>query len=202
MRFACLHTSITNIAVFEAACPEDVALTHHVDADLLKRANEGLTSAIVAETRAELARLDAGVDAVVLTCSTLRPAVQKPAFSADQILAEEVGKRGKGKSVEVFYTNPGTEHATTALFSGLNGLKSLQVRIIPEAWNAFMEGRATDYYTAIQAAAMKSEADLIVLAQASMAPAIAPDDRVMSCPSVGLKRVRDIVSARQSSLSA
>ncbi|MEO0915346.1 MAG: hypothetical protein AAFY59_20565, partial [Pseudomonadota bacterium] len=76
-----------------------------------------LTNAVMAETRAELARLNAGVDGVLLTCSTLRPAVQKPAVAADQLLAEELAEKGAGKTVEVLYCNSGTADASTALFS-------------------------------------------------------------------------------------
>lgn len=202
MRFACLHTSITNIAVYEQACPPGVALSHFVNADLLKRGSVELTNAIKAETRAELARLNSGVDGVLLTCSTLRPAVQKPAVSADQLLADELGEKGAGKTVEVLFCNPGTAAASTSLFSGVPGIKNLKMRQIPKAWDAFLEGREQDYYALIQDAAEETEADILVLAQSSMAPALAPREGLLSSPTVSLSRLHAMVSADPHALSA
>lgn len=202
MRFACLHTSITNIAVYERACPEGVDLSHHVNADLLKRASVELTNAVMAETRAELARLNAGVDGVLLTCSTLRPAVQKPAVAADQLLAEELAEKGAGKTVEVLYCNSGTADASTALFSAVPGLKSLKMRQVPRAWEAFLEGREQDYYALIRATAEETEAEILVLAQSSMAPALEPREGLLTSPTVSLSRLHALVSANPHALSA
>ncbi len=73
MRIACLHTAESNVAVFEAARPDGVRLSHAVRPDLLAAAEaEGLTAAIAAATVEALGALDG--DAVLLTCSTLGPA--------------------------------------------------------------------------------------------------------------------------------
>ena len=46
---ACLHTAQSNVAVFEAACPDGVQLSHAVRPDLLAAAEAGgLTPAIAA----------------------------------------------------------------------------------------------------------------------------------------------------------
>src|SRR5438045_3715017 len=81
MLLSCLHTADSNVDVFDAALRElgrdDVRLQHVVRADLLDRAERegGLTAAIVAETAAVLGGLAGDVDAVLLTCSTVGPAV-------------------------------------------------------------------------------------------------------------------------------
>ena len=63
MRIACLHTVDSNIAVFEAAASglPGVTLTHHVRADLLKRAEAAgqLTDEIRDEVLARLLALNA-----------------------------------------------------------------------------------------------------------------------------------------------
>ena len=62
MRIACLHTVDSNIAVFEAAASglPGVTLTHHVRADLLKRAEAAgqLTDEIRDEAAASRKTLD------------------------------------------------------------------------------------------------------------------------------------------------
>jgi hypothetical protein len=74
MRLGGLHMAARNLEVFDAARERpDVSLVHHVRPDLL--AEGGLTGEIVAETIWALRELDAQTDAVILTCSTLGPAV-------------------------------------------------------------------------------------------------------------------------------
>ena len=41
MRIACLHTAESNVAAFEAACPEGMRLSHAVRPDLLAAAEAG-----------------------------------------------------------------------------------------------------------------------------------------------------------------
>jgi len=71
MRIACLHTAASNAAVFDAACPAGVTLSHAVRSDLLAAAEVagGLTTEIALETAAALRRLEG--DRVLLTCSTI-----------------------------------------------------------------------------------------------------------------------------------
>lgn len=86
MRIACLHTAASNAAVFDAACPAGVRLTHAVRPDLLAAAEAagGLTPEIAAATAEALRGLEG--DAVLLTCSTLGPAAGG-ALRADAALA-------------------------------------------------------------------------------------------------------------------
>jgi hypothetical protein len=82
MHIACLHTAESNVAVFDSALlqlgPSDPTTLHHeVRADLLADAERagGLTPEIAERTREALVGLRRRADAVVLTCSTLGPAV-------------------------------------------------------------------------------------------------------------------------------
>ncbi|QHQ33678.1 hypothetical protein [Algicella marina] len=202
MRFACLHTSISSISIFEKAKPDGVELAHHVNADLLKRANVELSSAVLAETSAELAKLQNGVDAVLLTCSTLRPAAKPPAYAVDALLAERLAEVGMGRRVEVLFTNPGTKNQSTQLFTAIPGLASISMREIPNAWNAFLEGREADYHAAITQATDASDAELVVYAQASMAGATRNREGILSSPDVALQRLQAIMAQTQLSVSA
>ena len=106
MLLSCLHTADSNVAVFDAALGElgrdDVRLRHAVRADLLDRGERegGLTAAIVAETAAVLGGLAGGADAVLLTCSTLGPAVAHanrsavPVLRVDEALARQAVQQG------------------------------------------------------------------------------------------------------------
>jgi hypothetical protein len=65
MKIACLHTAESNVAIFEAACPDGVSLIHTVRPGLLAATEvEGLTPAIAAATVEALGALEAGADAV------------------------------------------------------------------------------------------------------------------------------------------
>src|SRR5579872_1205029 len=99
MHIACLHTVESNIAVFDAALADLATLpawlTHAVRPDLLADAERagGLTPEIVERTAEALRGLAKRADAVLLTCSTVGPAVAGlkaavPVFRVDGALAE------------------------------------------------------------------------------------------------------------------
>jgi hypothetical protein len=94
-------------------------LHHMVRADLLAAAENagGLTSEIADKTRAELLSLAEDADAVILTCSTLGPAVDgidavssKPILRTDAALATTAAQRG-GKIVVLCAVEPGEREA-------------------------------------------------------------------------------------------
>ncbi len=65
MRIACLHTAESNVAIFEAARPDGVSLSHAVRPDLLAAAEaDGLTPAIAAATAEVLGALRGGAGGV------------------------------------------------------------------------------------------------------------------------------------------
>lgn len=181
---ACLHTAASNTALFDAACPPGLALHHTVRADLLAEAEAagGLTPAIAARTAGVLEALaEPGVHAVLLTCSTLGPAVAQaraalPFLRADAALAEAA--TAPGGDVLVLCAVATTLEPTRALFTAAAARHGAicAVRLVPDAWAAFRAGDAARYHALVAAAAdagLAAGAGRVALAQASMAPAAA-----------------------------
>jgi hypothetical protein len=189
MRIACLHTAESNAAIFDAACPPGVTLTHTVRADLLAAAEAagGLTPRI-AEATAGALRALGGADAVLLTCSTLGPAA--PVMRADAALAARAC--AGGGTVEVLCAAPATLTATSALFAAAAGGTGARVtlRLVPGAWALFHAGDHAAYAEAIARDAEASRADVVALAQVSMAPAARLARRpVLAVPEAALAAV-------------
>lgn len=187
MRITCLHTADSNIAVFEAAahtidlpCLE---LRHAVRPDLLTAAEQsgGLTADIAQHTKAALLALSKEADVVVLTCSTLGPAIEgmsmqtsMPILRVDTALARTAVKAG-GKVVALCAVGT-TVAPTTRIFleAARDTHAHVEVLLIPGAWELFKAGDLNGYYTAIANAADQAYvagAHIVALAQASMAPA-------------------------------
>lgn len=198
-RIACLHTSAGNIAVFDAACPPGAALTHTLREDLLQDAEAagGLTQAIAERTAAALQALAGpGVDAVLLTCSTVGPGAALaratiPVLRVDAALAE-TATRGGGQVV-VLCAVETTVEPTRAIFAeaaARNGA-TLDVRLVPGAWAAYRAGDPARYHAIIaeaaEAAFAEGAAD-VALAQASMsgAVALAKGRKPLASPPAGL----------------
>lgn len=192
MRIACLHTAESNVAIFNAARPDGVRLSHAVRPDLLAAAEaDGLTPAIAAATAQALGALRDGADAVLLTCSTLGPAAGPAgALRADAALAEAA--TAEGGTVEALCTAPGTLTATAELFGAAAARTGARVtiRLVPGAWRLFHAGDHAGYAELIARDAEASRADVVALAQASMAPAAQLTARpVLTCPQVALAAV-------------
>ena len=196
---ACLHTAAGNIAVFDAACPPGATLTHTLREDLLKDAEAagGLTEAIAARTAAALEALATpGVDAVLLTCSTVGPGAALaraaiPVLRVDAALAE-TATRGGGKVV-VLCAVETTVEPTRAIFAEAAARSGaiVDVRLVPGAWAAFRGGDPARYHAIIAEAADAAFAEgaaEVALAQASMsgAVALAKGRKPLASPPVGL----------------
>ncbi|QIE56401.1 Asp/Glu racemase [Pikeienuella piscinae] len=195
MKIACLHTLDANAALFDAACPPGVELIHGVREDLLQRAlaageaDEG----IIEETAAALRALaeESGADGVLLTCTTIAAGAERAgAVRVDAALAEEAARAaGEGGLIDVLITVPTTEAPTRAIFErfALPAGARLTITFIEGALAAF-QARDLDTYAHIIAAAIdRSTADIVALAQASMAPAAALASRpALTSPSAGL----------------
>ena len=139
MRIACLHTADSNAAVFaQAASGKPVVLTHMVRAELLAEAEArgGLTADVAARTAQLLRSIArggdggavAGVDGVLLTCSTLGPAVDLlaadaavavPILRVDAALARAAVRQAGGGPIVVLYAVETTRGPTQALFEGV-----------------------------------------------------------------------------------
>lgn len=198
-RIACLHTAAGNIAVFDAACPPGATLTHTLREDLLKDAEAagGLTDAIATRTAEALEALATpGVDAVLLTCSTVGPGAAKarapiPVLRVDAALAEQATKGG-GKVV-VLCAVETTVEPTRAIFAEAAARHgaTLDVRLVPGAWAAFRGGDPARYHAIVAEAAEAAFAEgatQVALAQASMsgAVALAKGRKPLASPPVGL----------------
>ena len=200
MKIACLHTAASNVALFEAARPERVRLSHAVRPDLLAAAEaDGLTPAIAAATAEALGALRGGADAVLLTCSTLGPAAEAAgALRADAALAEAA--TAGGGTVEVLCTAPSTLTATAELFGAAAARSGarLTVRLVPGAWGLFQAGDHAGYAERIAREVAASRAEVVALAQASMAPAAQLTARpVLTVPAVALAAaLKDIGPSR------
>jgi hypothetical protein len=196
---ACLHTAAGNLAVFDAACPPGAKLTHTLREDLLKDAEAagGLTPEIAARTaRALEALATPGVDAVLLTCSTVGPGAAEarapiPVLRVDAALADTATKGG-GKVV-VLCAVETTVEPTRAIFAEAAARHgaTLDVRLVPGAWAAFRAGDPARYHAIVAEAAdaaFAEGAQEVALAQASMsgAVALAKGRKPLASPPVGL----------------
>jgi hypothetical protein len=220
MHIACLHTAESNVALFEDALFElglsDQATLHHeVRVDLLADAERagGLTPEITERTREALVGLRSRADAVVLTCSTLGPAVDSfeedgpssPVLRADAALAREAVK--KGGRVVVLVAVETTVDPTRRLFEAAAATTGalVEVRLVPQAWAEFKAGNRDAYLRLIREAAdraMAEGAETVALAQVSMAGAAAPavGASPLAIPTWGLRdaiaRIAEARSAR------
>jgi len=178
---ALLHTAASNVEIFEAARRNlglhELTLSHHVRADLLRDAEAAgrLTAEIAARTRMQAMRLAAECDGVVLTCSTLGPAVDgTDIVRVDAALARRAVRNG-GR-VLVLCAVETTVAPTGALFRQAAEATGAEVemRLVPGAWLAFKAGDTDGYWRLIAHhadAAFGEAADTVALAQASMAGA-------------------------------
>jgi hypothetical protein len=201
-RIACLHTAASNVTVFEAAAKGlDVTLSHEVREDLLRAAEAagGLTTEITRQTADALLSLTGGVDAVLLTCSTVGPGAAEaagragiPVLRTDTALAEAAV--AKGGKVVVLCAVATTVAPTRALFEAVaKGTPArVDVQLVDAgAWTAFRAGDVNTYFKIIAAAcdaAFDAGADVVALAQASMtgAAALVSKGSVLTSPAVGL----------------
>lgn len=207
MKIACLHSAHSNIAVFEAAARQlglaDGTLLHEVQPQWLALAEQagGLTADIEHGVRTALLQLAQQADAVMLTCSTLGPAVPGaaqasavPLLRVDAALAAQAVEHG-GRVLALCAVET-TLQPTLALFSAAasgSGIE-VEVRLVPGAWALFKAGDGEGYLEAIADAASAAYAEgfsLVVLAQASMAGAserVSNGPPPLSSPVAGLAR--------------
>ena len=187
---ALLHTGEVHVAGFTGRFQEaapDISLRHLVRADLLAAAEAAgrLTPEIAANTATALnAALAEGATCVLCTCSTLGPAVEATAREAgapilriDRALAETVV--AESNSVLVVAAVETTIGPTLALLEEVATTAGRDVTfctlVLPEAWALFQVGDQAGYTAAIADAIREKlgDADMVVLAQASMAGAVA-----------------------------
>ncbi|WP_206190748.1 aspartate/glutamate racemase family protein [Streptomyces phaeochromogenes] len=180
---ALLHTSPVHIPVFDALRDEDhpaLELRHFVSEELLERARAEGPEAVADEVRAMLDRAVAdGAVAVLCTCSTIgavaeaaRPGV--PVLRVDRPMA--AAAVAAGPRVVVLATVESTLGPTVALVeeeAACAGSPTVvRTLLAADAWDHFAAGDMDAYARAVASAADSvTDADAIVLAQASMTPA-------------------------------
>jgi Asp/Glu/hydantoin racemase len=200
-RLALLHTSPAHVPVFDAlrdADHPDVELRHFVDEELLSRARAQGPDAVADDVRAVLDRAVAeGATAVLCTCSTLGAVAEAagapvPVVRVDRPMA--AAAVAQGPRVTVLATVESTFGPTAELLAEEAGRAGRPVTVRPvlveDAWAHFAAGDTDAYVRRVAAAAdAVRDADVIVLAQASMTPAqdlVRTAVPVLSSPRPGL----------------
>ncbi|MGJ7541900.1 aspartate/glutamate racemase family protein [Variovorax sp. LT1R16] len=159
----------------------------------------GLTADIADATRLALISLAQDADAVILTCSTLGPAVDAtvantgaPVLRTDGALAIAAANAG-GRIVALCAVET-TIDPTSRLFSHAvrQSDATVEVQLVPGAWALFKAGDLDGYLSTIAEAADRAYvggASVVALAQASMrgaAALVTAGPRPLSSPATGL----------------
>ncbi len=220
MNIGFLHSAESNIQVFNKAALAlgrgDLLFAHEVRGDLLAAAERagGLTDEIIARTAAALQEIRPGADVLVLTCSTLGPAVDAlhppldiPVLRVDEALAREA-VRGGGM-VQVLCAAPTTIEPTREIFErhAKTAGARIGVTIVPGAWPAYKVGDRKRYHQLIAEAAdnaYRGGARIVALAQASMAGAarLCNAGTPLTSPLAGLKAAIRATEAHTAPVSA
>ena len=182
-----LHTADVHVGTFgqllAELAPEDEPL-HLVDARLLADAQAGgVTPALARRVESRLGALEAGgADLIVCTCSTIGAVAEQadvgvPVIRGDRPMAEAAV--AAGPRIGVLVTTESTLEPTLELLRDSAERAGADVSFVVgrcvSAWQYFESGKLQRYYAEIadQASRLAAEVDVIVLAQASMTPAVA-----------------------------
>jgi hypothetical protein len=205
---AFLHTSALHVATFGRLTEElspRLRVRHVVEQDLLAQAQLVGADDPALVTRVQQAMKDAaatGASVVVCTCSTVGGAAELTATGGafvasriDRAMADRAVALGPRVLVAVALES--TLAPTIALIEGSAKALGVQVDIrsllVADAWQHFLDGDEDAYIRTIAEAvtAAVGQADVVVLAQASMAPAaralsgLGPE--VLSSPMLGVQ---------------
>jgi Asp/Glu/hydantoin racemase len=203
-----LHTADVHVETFRRLLGElapgwrDV---HVVDAALLASARDrGVDEAVEARLHARLSELAAaGPRVIVCTCSTLSghaermsPRLPVPVLRIDRPMAEQAV--ALGRRIAVVAAVASTLAPTRELLRESASAAGVDVALVDapclDAWALFEAGRLDEYARRVAAHARQvaADADVIVLAQASMAPAAALlrdlDTPVLTSPQAAVAR--------------
>ncbi|MFF3641199.1 aspartate/glutamate racemase family protein [Streptomyces sp. NPDC002564] len=204
MTLGLLHTSAVHVPVFDGLRDADhpgLELRHHVAEELLARARREGPDAVAPAVRAALAQAARdGAAAVLCTCSTIGGVAERagadlglPVVRVDRPMA--AAAVAAGDRVVVLAAVASTVGPTSALVEeeARRAGRDVTVRaeLVDQVWARFEAGDAEGYARGVARAVREvRDADVIVLAQASMAGAAAlvPEVRVpvLSSPRPGL----------------
>ncbi|WAZ25540.1 aspartate/glutamate racemase family protein [Streptomyces cinnabarinus] len=201
MPLALLHTSPVHVPVFDAlrdAHHPGLELRHLVEERLLERAREAGPEAVAEDVAAALRRaVTEGARAVLCTCSTIGAVAEAadigvPVLRVDRPMA--AAAVATGPRIVVLAALESTLGPTAELIeqeAERAGRRSeVSTRLVDGAWASFETGDTEAYVRRIATAADEvTAADVIVLAQASMALAqhlTSTAVPVLSSPRLGL----------------
>ena len=196
-RLGLIHTSATLVPVFAALCKDklpNIEVFNLVDDSLVKGIREAgrLTATIARRVTNYLESAElAGADYIMVTCSSIGPAVEAgaklmgvPVLRVDQPMADKAV--ATGKRIGVIATLSTTLEPTADLIQRRSAIAKKKIeltsKLVDGAFEALMSGDAAKH-DAMVAAALKElsmQVDVILLAQASMArvvDALAPEDK-------------------------
>lgn len=207
---ALLHTSPAHVPVFDALRDTHhpaLQLRHFVDEDLLARARRGGPDAVAAAVADVIADAAAdGARAVLCTCSTIGGVAEAAADRAGvpvlRVDRPMCAAAARAERVVIVATVASTLEPTADLIreESHGGEPRLRTLLVEGAWERFTAGDRDGYLDAVAAAVDGvRDADVVVLAQASMADAVARTRTalpVLSSPEPGLR------AAAEAALSA
>lgn len=187
---ALIHTSATLVPVFQQLCQErlpGVETFNIVDDSLVRTIGRkgGLTPDVTRRVAAYVQSAEAGgADHVLVTCSSIGPAVEAsapfasvPVLRVDQPMADEAVRFGRRIGVVATLTT--TLEPTTDLVRRRAALAGrtiqLEARVCEGAFDALMAGDAAahDAKVAVALRELATKVEVILLAQASMARVVA-----------------------------
>lgn len=216
---ALLHTVAGLVPTFQELCREllpEVETFNLVDESLLRstiRAGR-LTPATSRRVVTYVAAAEeAGADALLVTCSSIGPAVelarsfvQIPVLRVDEAMADQAVQLGRriGVAATLLTTLEPTAELVRARAAAAGRTPEVVAHLCAGAFEALGRGDAAAH-DALVAAGLRdlaARADVIVLAQASMArvaAALGPADQrvpILSSPRSGVERARDVLAGR------
>lgn len=184
-----IHTSATLVPVFDLLCKKHlpgVKVFNIVDDSLIKNTIDSgdltpKTSKRVVSYAASAE--EAGADYILFTCSSIGPAVETaatlvgvPVLRVDQPMADRAV--ATGKRIGIIATLSTTLEPTSDLVRRRANAAGKEVKLVPTlcsgAFEALMSGDSKTHNEIVAAALrrLSEEADVIVLAQASMAAVV------------------------------
>lgn len=215
-RLVFLHTAEVHVPTFEGLARQrapGLATRHSVEAGLLADAlaEGGISPALAARIGEAVRAAAREADAVLCTCSTIGAAAEAasaglgvPVLRVDRVMAETAV--AAAQRILIVATVESTLQPTRDLFAEVAAAagRDLDLRMLlaAGAFDLFRAGDAAGYIAAIEQAARAAlgDAEIVVLAQASMAPAA---DRladlgvpVLTSTTLGLERAITLALAR------
>jgi Asp/Glu/hydantoin racemase len=193
-----LHTAESNVAAVARLMSElapEIPIRHHLHPELLAEAVKAgtVTDAVAAGVRQRISDAAQDASVVVCTCSTIGAVAEAtngsfpaPVQRIDRAMAELAVS--KGRRILVAACVASTVGPTSDLIAKVakEAVRPVDVRVvlIAEAWPKFLAGDVKGYEATIveRLVQEKGDADVVVLAQASMAGAATDAERRLGLP--------------------